>query len=91
MDANIKHIATLVNYLLAQDTPEKMEKVLRELLTPSELMDVAKRVQIFDLLQQGVPQRQIADRLGVGIATVTRGSNALKKRPDGEKIKNNGD
>ena len=80
MDGNIKHIANLVNYLLAQDTPEKMETVLRELLTPSELMDVAKRVQIFKLLQQGVPQRQIADRLGVGIATVTRGSNALKKR-----------
>ena len=41
---------------------------------------MANRLQIFNLLEEGVPQRQIADRLGVGIATVTRGSNALKKK-----------
>lgn len=57
-----------------------MEKALRDLLTPNELIDVANRLQIFEMLEQGVPQRQIADKLGVGIATVTRGSNTLKNR-----------
>lgn len=80
MDANIKYISHLVNHLLAQESPEEMEKALHDLLTPSELLDVANRLQIFTMLEQGVPQRQIADKLGVGIATVTRGSNALKKR-----------
>ena len=80
MDANIKYISHLVNHLLAQESPEEMETALRELLTSSELLDVANRLQIFTMLQKGVPQRQIADKLGVGIATVTRGSNALKKR-----------
>lgn len=80
MDANIKYISHLVNHLLAQESPEEMEMALRELLTSSELLDVANRLQIFTMLQKGVPQRQIADKLGVGIATVTRGSNALKKR-----------
>lgn len=79
MDANLKHISHLVNHLLAQNSPEAMEKALRDLLTSSELIDVAKRLQIFEMLEQGTPQRQIADRLGVGIATVTRGSKALKK------------
>ncbi|MCW8859724.1 MAG: trp operon repressor [Deltaproteobacteria bacterium] len=80
MDANIKYIAHLVNHLLAQESPVEMEKALRDLLTSSELVDVANRLQIFEMLEQGVPQRKIADKLGVGIATVTRGSNALKKR-----------
>ncbi len=82
MEANIKYISALVNHLLVQESPAQMEKALRDLLTPSELADVANRLQIFSLLEQGVPQRQIADQLGVGIATVTRGSNAMKKRTD---------
>ena len=73
---------SLVNHLLAQKNAEKMEQALRELLTRSELVEMNKRLQILDLLEQGVPQRQIADQLGVGIATVTRGSNAMKKRKE---------
>ncbi|WP_321367850.1 Trp family transcriptional regulator [uncultured Desulfuromusa sp.] len=80
MSANIKHINYLVNHLLIQESPAAMEKALRDLLTTSELIDVANRLQIFEMLEQGIPQRQIADRLGVGIATVTRGSNTLKQR-----------
>lgn len=55
-----------------------MEAALRRLLTASELLDVANRLQILEMLEQGVPQRQIAEKLGVGIATVTRGSNTMK-------------
>ena len=80
MNANIKYIDQLVNHLLEQESPEKMEKALRDLLTSSELTDVANRLQIFEMLAQKIPQRQIADKLGVGIATVTRGSNTLKGR-----------
>ena len=69
----------LVNHLLAQNSPQEMKNALGDLLTSSELDDVAKRLQIIELLAEGVPQRQIADRLGVGIATVSRGSNVLKK------------
>jgi TrpR family trp operon transcriptional repressor len=74
------HRAALVDYLLRQDSREKMEEALVDLLTPSELSEVERRLQIFILLEQGVPQRQIAEQLGVGIATVTRGSLALKKK-----------
>ncbi len=82
MEATVKYISQLVNHLLAQKTAEEMEEVLRELLTSSELLDVANRLQIFEMLKQGVPQRQIAEKLGVGIATVTRGSNAIKSRKE---------
>lgn len=70
----------LVNHLLEQKTAEEMELALRDLLTSSELLEMDKRLQILDLLEQGMPQRQIADQLGVGIATVTRGASVLKRR-----------
>lgn len=82
MEATVKYISHLVNHLLARKTAEEMEAALQELLTASELLDVAKRLQIFEMLEQGVPQRQIAEKLGVGIATVTRGSNAMKSRKE---------
>lgn len=68
----------LVNHLLAQENSQKMEKALLRLLTSSELVELSNRLKIFQMLEDGVPQRKIADILGVGIATVTRGSNALK-------------
>ncbi len=80
MNENIGYIRHLVNHLLAQDSPEALEKALSDLLTASELDDVARRLQIIEMLAEGVPQRQIADHLGVGIATVSRGSNVLKQR-----------
>ncbi len=79
MDATLKHISYLVNHLLNLNSHEKMEKVLRDLLTENELAEIANRLKIIEMLEQGVPQRQIADQLGVGIATVTRGSKALQK------------
>lgn len=80
MNENIGYIRHLVNHLLDQDSPEALEKALSDLLTASELDDVARRLQIIEMLAEGIPQRQIADRLGVGIATVSRGSNVLKQR-----------
>lgn len=82
MDAKVNYISELVNHLLAQKSEKKMENALRDLLTSSELVDVANRLQIFQMLEEGVPQRQIAEKLGVGIATVTRGSNTLKARKE---------
>lgn len=79
MNAKIKYLEPLVNHLLAQDSAVAMESALRDLLTANELADVANRLQIMEMLKQGIPQRQIADKLGVGIATVTRGSNHLKR------------
>ena len=80
MSEEREFIKKLVNHLLAQDSPAAMEKALGDLLTASELDDVARRLQIIEMLAEGVPQRQIAERLGVGIATVSRGSNVLKRR-----------
>lgn len=82
MSTKIKHLDPLVNHLLARNSSETMEKALRDLLTAKELADMANRLQIIEMLKQGIPQRQIADELGVGIATVTRGSLHLKRESE---------
>jgi len=78
MNTSNTYIKDLVNHLLTPANPKSMEKILSGLLTPSELSEISKRLQILKLLESGMPQRQIAEKLGVGIATVTRGSRALK-------------
>lgn len=55
-----------------------MLAALEGLLTPYEQQELINRLQIFELLSKGLSQRQVAQQLGVGIATVTRGSRALK-------------
>ncbi|WP_293264534.1 Trp family transcriptional regulator [Neptunomonas sp.] len=78
MNTDKQYTLELMEHLLVLKTPDEMEAALRALLTPAEFSEVTKRLQIFKMLKQSVPQRQIAETLGVGIATVTRGSRALK-------------
>ena len=72
----------LIEHLLTARDSGTLEQALNDLLTPSELSEISKRLQIFKMLEAGLPQRQIAEKLGVGIATVTRGSRALKQHKD---------
>lgn len=70
--------AELIRHLLAINNPEAMDSALESLLTPAEYQEISKRLQIFKLLNEGVAHRKIAEMLGVGIATVSRGSRALR-------------
>ena len=55
---------------------EELSMVLSSLLTPAEIESISQRLCILDGLSAGVAQREIAETLRVGIATVTRGSRA---------------
>ena len=57
----------------------ELESFLRGILTPTELDQVVKRLQIVKSLKKGKSQRSIAESLDVGIATVTRGSRELSR------------
>ncbi len=81
MNTDTDYKAELIQHLLAVDNPDDMDAALQSLLTPAEYTEISKRLQIFKLLRAGVPHRKIAEQLGVGIATVSRGSRALTQAP----------
>ncbi len=58
---------------------QEIDELINLLFTSSERKDLENRLRIFEMLLQQTPQREIAATLGVGIATVTRGAQALKK------------
>ena len=76
---NSTYFDELVEILLSIDMKSEMENFLYGLLTQKELAEIPTRVQIVKMLKKGVAQREIADELGIGVATVTRGSTEIKK------------
>lgn len=74
-----KQFDDLVSVLVSINSKEKMTNLLEGILTPKELLEVPMRLQIVRMLKKGIPQHQIAKELGIGIATVTRGSKEIQK------------
>ena len=60
-----------------------MTEFLTDILTPTELEALALRWQIVKKLKKGETHRSIAEDLGLGISTVTRGSRELRNKNGG--------
>lgn len=69
----------LIKTLSSISTTKEMENFLLGILTPLELEEIPTRLQIVKLLKRGIPQHEIAQKLGIGVATVTRGSKEIAK------------
>ncbi len=78
----MKELAKLVAGIKDSET---VEAFLHNILTPAELDEISKRLQIVKLLMKGMPQREVAKKLGVSMGTVSRGSRELKYGENGFK------
>ncbi len=68
-----------ISQVLSYKDKSALRTFFEAILTPKELAEIPTRLQIVKMLKQGIAQREIADKLGVGVATVTRGSKELQK------------
>jgi TrpR family transcriptional regulator, trp operon repressor len=74
-----KYSEELIKMLLNIKTKNEMYDFLRGILTPKELIEIPNRLQIVKMLKRGISHHDIAGKLHVGVATVTRGSREIQK------------
>ncbi|CAM3119519.1 trp operon repressor [Vibrio mytili] len=78
----------IIELIRSSVNDQQHDMLLTMLMTPDEREALIARVNILNELLKGeLSQRQISQMLGVGIATITRGSNELKSKSDEEKDK----
>ena len=71
---------SLAAALAALKTPASVDRFLDEMLTPREHHAITLRWELLSLLSDGVPQRRIANDLGVSLCKITRGAKILKSK-----------
>jgi TrpR-related protein YerC/YecD len=62
----------LCKALISLQSVDECRNFLRDLCTPAELQALVDRWHVVELLQQGLPYRQIHDITGVSVTTVGR-------------------
>lgn len=70
----MKNFHDLVKHIHSLKSLDELSEFLHGLTTDKERYELARRIDIADRLLRGEPQHKIASDLGVGVATVTRGS-----------------
>jgi TrpR family trp operon transcriptional repressor len=76
VDENISELSLALSKV---SDPELIKSFLEGLLTPAERADIAARWALVKELENKVPQREIAKKLGLSLCKITRGSRELKK------------
>ena len=72
--------ATMFTTVMCQHSDfNQIEDIIQGLFTPKEVAEIERRLKIVSMLKAQVPQHEIAQKMKVGVATVTRGSRELQK------------
>lgn len=70
----------LLNILASVEDADEMEALFTELFTASELSDLSLRWKLLKDLYSGMTQRKIAEKYGISLCKITRGSKILKQK-----------
>lgn len=77
---NVDEVIRELSAVFAEvEDPGLIHRFLYSILTEYELGEVASRWELVKLIDEGMSQRKIADRLGLSLCKITRGSKELKK------------
>ncbi len=76
----MEHHDKIVDVFCRVTDPAEMDRFLGEILTEAERHDLALRWKLMEMLESGMPQREVAAKLGISLCKITRGSRVLKKR-----------
>lgn len=79
----VDQLAELISKIKDQSL---LKAFLSNILTPADLDEISVRLQVFKLLHKGLAQREVAQKLGVSIGTVSRGARELKYGEAGIKV-----
>jgi TrpR family trp operon transcriptional repressor len=74
----MKQLNPLAKALMRIESEKEMIEFLQGILTLKEQKELPTRLDIVKMLKAGVPQHVIAEKLGVGVSTVTRGSKEIQ-------------
>ena len=79
-------MSEICSVLADVDDPELIGRFMECLLTEYEIEEVSSRWELVKLMDDGMSQRKIAQRLGLSLCKITRGSKELKKDNSAFKI-----
>lgn len=74
-----KQLDELMDIILKIENKKELREFLFGILTPKELLEIPQRLAIVKLIKKGIAHQDIARRMHVGVATVTRGSREIQK------------
>jgi TrpR-related protein YerC/YecD len=72
--------------IVSLETKQEVERFFRDLCTLSELEAMAHRWQVVQLLEEGLPYLEIAERTGASTTTVTRVAHWLRHGEGGYRL-----
>jgi len=84
--ANRAARASLAEAFAAMNTPDELRALLRDLTTPAELEALVDRWRVVQLLDQGLPYREINAQTGVSVTTIGRVARFLESGHGGYRM-----
>ncbi len=70
----------LLNIIFKIDSLDDLNHLFEDIFTPAELYDIDLRWRLLKDLHKGMAQRKIAEKYGISLCKITRGSRILKKK-----------
>lgn len=70
----------LLKIIASINNTDDLECFFKDIFTPSELADLSLRWKLLKDLHAGMTQRRIAQKYGISLCKITRGSKILKNK-----------